>query len=279
MARISLTKCQGTGNDFVLLDRTAAPQLDYAALAPELCDRNFGVGADGVLVLERPTDLSCDVALRIFNADGSTAEMCGNGARCVARYMHDRTSDAPRRIAIQAPAGVVRTEIVDDPARFAVRVAMGVPTVIRIYDRERAAGISGDFADVVIGNPHTVMFVDLDLMTIDLPTVANAVAAGTRFEDGVNVEVARIFKSGPVALRVFERGVGETLACGTGACAVAVAAIEMKRATSPVRVTMQGGEVFVDWQGPGEQAYLTGGAELIFDTTIDVNVDVAEVVM
>jgi len=274
MARISLTKCQGTGNDFVLLDRIASPQLDYAALASGLCDRNFGVGADSVLVLERPTDFSCDVALRIFNADGSPAEMCGNGARCVARYMHDRTPDAPRRTAIQTPAGVVRTEIVDDPARFAVRVAMSVPSDIRIYDRERAAGVAGEFADVVIGNPHTVIFVELDLMTIDLPAVADAVAASTRFENGVNVEVARIFKDGPVALRVFERGVGETLACGTGACAVAVAAIEKKRAASPVRVTMQGGEVFVDWAGPGEQVYLTGGAELVFDTTIDVDAEV-----
>jgi diaminopimelate epimerase len=270
MARLAVTKCQGAGNDFVLLDRTACVPLPYREIAQALCDRNFGVGGDGLLVLERPAALGSDVAMRIFNADGSQAEMCGNGVRCVARFMHDRRAQSPRRLAIETSSGLVRTEVVADAPGFSVRVVMGIPDEVRIYDEEEVAGIRGDLADVVIGNPHRVVFVELDLMTIDLAAIANEIAADGVFVDGANVEVARVFPGGPIAMRVFERGVGETLACGTGACAVAIAAIEMELASSPVHVTMQGGEVIVDWAGPGEHAYLTGGAEIVFDADIDV---------
>jgi diaminopimelate epimerase len=270
MARLAVTKCQGAGNDFVLLDRTASVPLPYPEIAQVLCDRNFGVGGDGLLVLERPVAPGSDVAMRIFNADGSQAEMCGNGVRCVARFMHDRRAQSPRRLAIETTSGLVRTEVVADAPDFSVRVVMGIPDDVRIYDREEVAGIRGVLADVVIGNPHRVIFVELDLMTIDLAAVATEIASDGVFDDGANVEVARVFTGGPIAMRVLERGVGETLACGTGACAVAIAAIEMELASSPVRVTMQGGEVVVDWAGPGEHASLTGGAEIVFDAEIDV---------
>jgi len=270
MARLAVTKCQGAGNDFVLLDRTAGAPLRYPEIAQALCDRNFGVGGDGLLVLEPASVPGSDLTMRIFNADGSQAEMCGNGVRCVARYMHDRRPESPRRLTIDTASGVVRAEVVADAPRFSARVAIGVPDEIRIYDKEEIASIPGVLADVVIGNPHRVVFVDLDLMTIDLAAVADELAADGVFEAGANVEVARIFAGGPIAMRVFERGVGETLACGTGACAVAVAAIEMERAASPVCITMQGGEVVVEWAGPGEQAYLTGGAEIVFDADVEV---------
>jgi len=270
MARLAVTKCQGAGNDFVLLDRTAGAPLRYPEIAQKLCDRNFGVGGDGLLVLERPSTAGSDLTMRVFNADGSQAEMCGNGIRCVARYVHDRKPGSPRSLAIDTTSGVVRSEVVADAPRFSARVAMGVPDDIRIYDKEEVAGIPGYLADVVIGNPHRVVFVESDLMTIDLASVAGELTTDGVFEAGANVEVARIFAAGPIGMRVFERGVGETLACGTGACAVSIAAIEMGRAASPVRVTMQGGEVVVDWAGPGAQAYLTGGAEIVFDADVEV---------
>jgi len=269
MARISITKCQGTGNDFVLLDRTDGGELPYSDLAQTLCDRHLGVGADGLLVLERASTLGADIAMRIFNADGSQAETCGNGVRCVARYMHDRTASAPRQLKVETSSGTVQTEIVSD-SPFSVRVDMGVPGEIRESGKARAAGVFGDRVDVSMGNPHCVIFVDVDLMPVNLAAAADVVAGDGTYPDGVNVEIARIFSGGPVAMRVSERGVGETQACGTGACAVAVAAIELGRAESPVRVTMLGGDVTVEWEGAGENAFLTGGAELVFDTAMDV---------
>jgi diaminopimelate epimerase len=223
-----------------------------------------------LLVTERPATPGSDVAMRIFNADGSQAEMCGNGVRCVARFMHDRRAESPRSLAIETSSGLVRTEVVADAPAFSVRVVMGIPDEVRTYDEEEVAGIRGVQADVMIGNPHRVIFVELDLMTIDLAAVAEEIAADGVFEGGANVEVARVFTGGPIAMRVYERGVGETLACGTGACAVAIAAIELELASSPVRVTMQGGDVIVDWAGPGEHASLTGGAEIVFDADVDV---------
>lgn len=274
MARISVTKCQGTGNDFVLLDRRSGAPLPYSDIAQTLCDRHLGVGADGLLVLEAPSSVGADVALRIFNADGSSAEMCGNGVRCVGRYMHDRTPSAPKRLKIETAAGPVRTEITSDTP-FSVRVDMGVPGEIREGGKVRAGGVYGDRVDVSMGNPHSVVFVEVDLMPVDLGMAADAIAGDGTHPDGVNVEIARVFSGGPVAMRVYERGVGETQACGTGACAVAVGAIELGRAESPVRVTMLGGDVTVEWAGEGENAFLTGGAELVFDTTLDVPETVA----
>lgn len=270
MARIAVTKCQGTGNDFVLFDARSSEALPYADVAQAVCDRHLSVGGDGLLVLERPDEPGADVAMRIFNADGSEAEMCGNGIRCVARYVYERSSAAPRRLAVQTGSSIVHAEIVGD-SPFAVRVDMGEPGEIRTYGRARVPGISGDRIDVSMGNPHAVIFVEADLMPIDLATAAEAVSSDGTYENGVNVEIARSFKDGPVAMRVFERGVGETQACGSGACAVAVAAISSERATSPVRVTMLGGDVSVEWGGEGEPVYMTGGAELVFDTTLDVH--------
>jgi len=273
MARLAITKCQGAGNDFVLIDRTGAhTPLSYPEIAVALCDRNFGVGGDGLLVLEPAAAPGCDLAMRIFNADGSQAEMCGNGVRCVARFLHDRRAAAPRRLSIETTCGVVRTEVVAGGTPFSVRVAMGVPGDIRKRVLKSVGGVA-DLVDVTMGNPHCVMFVDVDLMPIDLAAVAGRIASDGGFDDGVNVEVARVFEPGLIAMRVFERGVGETLACGTGACAVAAAAIALERAASPVRVSMQGGDVTIEWGGPGEPIFMTGGAEIVFDAEVDVTED------
>jgi diaminopimelate epimerase len=271
MARLTVTKVQGSGNDFVLLDNRAGGRYAYAGLARHLCDRRFGVGADGLLVLACPSGPAADASMRIFNADGSEAEMCGNGIRCVARYLYEREAQTQEsELAIETPSGIVHTEVLASLPRFAVRAAMGVPEDVRVHDAPVKIGdVRADVVDVLVGNPHSVAFVDVDVECIDLEAMAPEIAAAGPFRNGVNVEVARIGPDG-IAMRVFERGVGETLACGTGACAVAVAAIATGRAASPVRIDMRGGSVDVEWSGSGTQARLTGGAEIVFDAEVDV---------
>ena len=268
MSRVAITKCQAAGNDFILLDDTDSSHEDYPALARSLCDRRFGVGADGLLVLSAPTSTHADAAMRIFNADGSEAEMCGNGIRCLARYRYERVSGAARTGVVETNAGIIHTEIMESAPDFNVRVALGVPKAhdgaTTLVDGRSTAAI-----DVDMGNPHVVAFVDGDLGAFDLVAFARAAARSGRYPDGVNVEIAAI-QAGQIAMRVHERGVGETMACGTGACAVAIAAIVSGRATSPVAVTMPGGDVTVEWPGEGRPAMLTGGAELVFDAVVDV---------
>jgi diaminopimelate epimerase len=266
MATITLTKCQGTGNDFVLLDDRAGEPRAYPALARALCDRRFGIGADGLLVLRPADNGSADVAMRIFNADGSEAEMCGNGIRCAARYI-GREAGADRPLNIETPAGVMRTQPV---APGSVRVAMGIPRLAKPLETTVAIdGKSVSVASVSMGNPHVVMFTDEPLDALALDSLATALSSLDAVNGDVNVEVATMVR-GRVRMRVHERGVGETMACGTGACAVAAVAIATGRAGSPVIVGTRGGEVSVEWAGEGAQAYLTGDAELVFDTQVDV---------
>jgi len=165
-------------------------------------------------VLERPTASGADVAMRIFNADGSEAEMCGNGVRCVARFIHERAPGSPRRLAIQAGSKIVRTEISSD-SPFSVRVEMGEPDEIKAYGRVRAGALVGDRLDVSMGNPHCVLFVDDDLMPINLAAAADAISSDGVYENGVNVEIARAFKGGPVAMRVYEDIVRDRMEPGT----------------------------------------------------------------
>lgn len=271
MVRLRVTKCQGTGNDFVLLDRTNGARLDYPQAAKSLCDRRFGVGADGLLVLAPATQADADVAMRIFNADGSEAEMCGNGVRCLARYVFERHPGARRRLAVQTRAGAISTEVMDAPD-FAVRVTMGVPEDVFVHGIARIGDITAQIARVRIGTPHAVAFVDVAPHEVDLAAAAAVIESSSADPAGVNVEVARI-QSGVIAMRVLERGVGETWACGTGACAVAAAAIAMGSARSPVRIAMRGGNVVVEWAGAGCQAYLTGSAQIVFDADVDVPAD------
>ncbi len=265
MPVLPITKCQGTGNDFVLFDNRTGRTCDYPALARALCDRRFGVGADGLLALVAASSPAADCGMRIFNADGSEAEMCGNGIRCAALYLaRANGADGPR--AFETAAGVVRTE--PGSVQGSVRVDMGMPT-----RRPPAAfdldGEKMEFTRVAIGNPHAVVFVDEPLETFDLERLAARLAREGADSGGINVEVARVDGTA-IAMRVSERGVGETWACGTGAIATAVAAIASGRAASPVEIVTKGGSTTVSWGGEGTAAFLTGPARLVFDTTVEV---------
>ncbi|HME81371.1 MAG TPA: diaminopimelate epimerase [Candidatus Eremiobacteraceae bacterium] len=269
MPIIALTKCQGTGNDFLLFDARESRSPHYPELARALCDRRFGLGADGLLVLQPPTVTGADLSMRIFNADGSEAEMCGNGIRCVWRYLERETS-AHRALEVQTATGIVRIE---PDAGGTIRVEMGVP---RLHEPLEigidVAGRTLRYAPVSMGNPHAVIFVDEPLAGIALDDLATAIASLDAIAGEINVEVALI-AGGRIHMRVYERGVGETHACGTGACAVAAVAIASQRARSPVSVRSKGGDVTVAWDGAGSPAYLSGPAELVFDTTVEVTDD------
>jgi len=264
MAAISVTKCHGTGNDFVLLDDRAGNGYEYPRLARTLCERRFGIGADGLLVL-LPARAKADLALRIFNADGSEAETCGNGLRCVARYIA-RESGRDGPLAIETAAGVVRTQ----PAGERIRVEMGTPQLVApLYTDLEFDGRKLRFARISIGNPHAVILVQEPPEGFDLDQLAQAVTRAAKARDGLNVEIAST-GSRTLRMRVHERGVGETWACGSGAAAAAVAAIIEGRAKSPVEVEQRGGNVTIEWQGEHTPIYLTGPAELVFDTTVAI---------
>jgi len=266
---VPVVKMNGTHNEFAIVDARLVPLDDPVAFARRVCDRERGLGADGLLIAL--PSATADVRMRIINADGSEAEMCGNGVRCVARYRFERTPGAPKRLALRTQAGLIHAEVVDaSAASFAVRVAMGVPELVTLWDEPGIiCGLPVFGADVLIGNPHCVVFVQVDPATVDLGAIAAEIESENAFADGVNVEVARLLDNA-IDMRVHERGVGETMACGTGACAVALAAISMGKARSPVGVSMRGGDVVVEWAGPESEAFLTGGAEIVFHADVDV---------
>jgi diaminopimelate epimerase len=273
MALISVTKCHGTGNDFILIDSRAGPDMPYAEIAKALCPRKLAIGADGVLVLAKPQSPTACASMRIFNADGSEAEMCGNGIRCIARYLYDENPERTE-CTIETVAGPMQTTIVTWEAKPGVRVAMGEPKFSGAAGGklERTLALDGAVLPayaVSMGNPHVVTFVDRDPALFDLQEVAAEIAAWTVFDGAPNVEIAQL-AGDEIRMRIFERGVGETWACGTGACAAAAVAIARGDAASPVTVTTRGGAVRVSWQGTGHPAYLTGNAEIVFRSDVEI---------
>ena len=254
-----VTKMHGARNDFAIVD-CRAETIELASFARWVCDRRAGIGADGVIALERSG--VADVRMRILNADGGEAEMCGNGIRCAARWLDE--AGEGERIAFETEAGIVRTEIVTRTPEFLVRVEMGIPAVEDLALK----GISGA-AFVDVGNPHVVIFRS-DVDGIDLAAVAESLHQEPRFRDGTNVHVAAVRGPDSLNVRHWERGVGLTQACGTGAVACAAVAIERRLAKAPVEILVPGGRLVVEWDGR-EGADLIGPAARVFDTELDVS--------
>lgn len=260
MPRIAVTKLHGTRNDFVLYDARSSPDTDYAAFARWICDRRSAIGADGLLVVLPAA--KADVTMRIFNADGSEAEMCGNGIRCVARYLSE--AGEGDRMRIDTLAGVIETAVVSKGAEYLVRVRMGEPFV------QRKALPIDDAAFVSLGNPHVVLFA-ARLDDVDLTRIGEQMQRDPLFPDGTNVHTAVVVDEHRLDVRHFERGVGLTEACGTGAVACAVSAIVRGLAQSPVDVHVPGGVLKIEWAGSGS-AYMTGPAVRVFDTNVEAPV-------
>jgi diaminopimelate epimerase len=271
-------KLQGAGNDFVLLDAFTQPlpSGEVASLARRLCDRRFGVGADGLLIVE-PSERA-DYRMRLYNADGSEATMCGNGIRCVARYLWEHHCPDAGSLAIETGAGVRRVHRMSQ-GRF--QVEMGVPRLMpsppvspspnRLGEGEQAVPLSHAVGEgqgvranfVHTGAPHLVLFVD-SVDAFPLETLGAQLERHPQFPDRVNVSVAQVEAPNRVRARVWERGAGATLACGTGACAIVVAGVQMGMLEREARVQMPGGTLEVEWR-PDETLWLTGDAELVFE--------------
>jgi diaminopimelate epimerase len=257
IAAVPVVALNGAHNRFILVDARHAPLDDAPSFARQVCDPATGFGADGLLiVLESEW---ADVRMRVINADGSEPEMCGNGMRCLARYLDERDNRASA--VVETPAGPIQTTVLAREPEYLVSVELNVP---QLGEAHEIAGFHALPVDV--GNPHVVIFVD-DLAAIDLATLGPQIAEDPRYPNGTNVHFARV--SGPAALEVihWERGAGATQACGTGAVACAAAAIATRGLTSPVELTVPGGVLSVAWEAPN-RAVLIGDAVREFETTV-----------
>ena len=259
----------GAGNDFVLLDnRDASLRLDAVAIA-HLCDRHRGVGADGLLLVE-PAQSGADFRMRYYNSDGGEAEMCGNGARCFARFAN-RVAGARESMSFETPAGVIGAEFIGE----LVRITMSEPQGLRLNEKVFALGQELTVHSVNTGVPHAIVFVD-DLEATDVRGLGHALRFHPHFAPkGTNVNFAKAADARTVAIRTYERGVeDETLACGTGVVASALIFHELNGAQQPVGVRVKGGETlevgFVKNDGAYTNVTLTGPADFVFDGNIDV---------
>jgi diaminopimelate epimerase len=285
--KLRFTKMQGAGNDFVMLDGVGQV-LDLSAHRLRmLADRRFGVGADQILVVEPAPDDSADFRYRIFNADGGEVEQCGNGARCFVKFVHQLGLTRKRSIRVVTAGGRIEPTLEDDggvsvdmgapdfdPAASGLDVHGLVPRRVQGADLwPLALGTHVHEVCVVsMGNPHAVQFVD-DVDDAPVATVGPQLEQLARFAHGVNAGFAQVIGRAAIRLRVWERGAGETLACGTGACAAAAAGMRLGLLDGPVLVHARGGNLLIDWNpgGPREaRVRMTGPAEKVFDGEIEL---------
>lgn len=268
---IKLTKMQGCGNDFVIIDYPEFEKtgLDMSELAKKVCDRHFGVGADGMIIPNSKSE-NTDIGWYFYNSDGTSAQMCGNGMRCFAKYVFDKALVTKKQFSVQTLAGIIKPEILDSGL---VKVNMGTPILedekipfkgertIKVLDKEFA------ITPVSMGNPHCVIFTDENTLE-SAKKYGPEIEKHPYFPEKTNVEFVKIISKSEIEMCVFERGCGITLACGTGACASQVACILNNLTENEIKVNLLGGAVFIDWSGTltdtDKNIYLTGPANYSF---------------
>ncbi len=279
MEPILFTKMQGIGNDYVYIDCLSACPDNLASLSREMSDRHTGVGGDGIILILPSSE--ADFKMRIFNADGSEARMCGNGARCVAKYVYDNNLTDKLHLTLETLSGVKHLYLKPGGGGLveSVTVDMGLPSLLTdeipvntsddcFINRPVSLDLSGqstiNISAVSIGNPHAVVFVD-NLDCVDVEQVGRALEHHDLFPEGVNVEFAQVSDSGEIRMRVWERGSGITLACGTGACATLVAAHVNGLCGRKAVIHLDGGDLMVEWQdGHCGHVMMTGPAKTVF---------------
>lgn len=277
---ICFTKMHGAGNDYIYVDTSLYTVPDPSAAARTWSDRHTGIGSDGLVLIGRSTMPEADYTMRIFNADGSEAMMCGNASRCIGKYLHDRGLTDRTEIRLLTLSGVRTLRLHLDGAGITERVTvdMGTPVLscpaqIATADGRMTDGsveidgrtMSGTF--ISMGNPHFVIFTD-DIGAVDVERLGAALERHPLFPERCNIEFAEMLDDGRIRTRVWERGSGVTMACGTGACATAVAAALTHRAGRRTAVVMDGGELEIEWNEADGHVYKTGPAAFVFDGEI-----------
>lgn len=268
------SKWQGCGNDFVLFDCLDNPLADYSELAKKVCDRHYGIGADGILIVE-PSSVA-DFRMRIINTDGSEAEMCGNGIRCFARYLYDNRLVTKEEFTVETGAGILVPRIIKENNEvIGVRVDMGEPHLLGeeipvigydgkqvISEPLQVEGNTYEMTCVSMGNPHCVIFVD-DAEKFPIEKLGTKFEHHSAFPKKTNTEFVQIIDKGHVRMRVWERGAAITLACGTGSCATAVACILNGKTDKNIEVSLDGGKLNIEW-ADNNHVFMTGEAKLVF---------------
>ena len=273
--QFDFTKMHGLGNDFVVIDAISQDIALSAEQVRLISDRHFGVGCDQLLLVERPQLEGAEFRYRIFNADGGEVQQCGNGARCFARFVHDQGMTRNSTIPVETAAGMIHLTLEADGQ---VTVDMGVPSFEpeslpfepdeldkddTEYHRLMVNGEKYAIGAVSMGNPHAVLLVD-SVDEAPVATLGAAIENHERFPERVNVGFMEIMDRSRIRLRVFERGVGETLACGTGACAAVAVGIHNSLLDHTVQVELRGGNLTIRWQGDGNPLFMTGPAQTVY---------------
>lgn len=290
MQKIKVTKMQGLGNDFVILDYAEYEKtgLSMSELALKLCNRNFGIGADGMIIPKVLSDISeskiknepyeklfekdngADIGWYFYNSDGSTAQMCGNGMRCFAKYVYDKKLVNKKQFSVQTLAGIIKPELLENGL---VKVDMGAPILedkkIPFKGDKKLKALDKEFEifPVSMGNPHCIIFTTEDPLEL-ARTYGPLIEKHEFFPEKTNTEFVKIISKSEVEMRVFERGCGITLACGTGACATVVASVLNNLTEHKVKVNLLGGSVIIEWSGSwqnlSEHVFMTGSADYSF---------------
>lgn len=274
---LEFTKMTGLGNDYIYVDCTNGTKIkNVPEVTKKLSDRHFGIGADGLILIDKSENEDADFKMRIFNSDGSEAEMCGNGIRCVAKYIHDNKLFDKDKISIETLAGIKKVKLLEEPTGDCneVIVDMGEPLfqdnnipydVFEAFNKDLDLDVKDGkmrFTVVSMGNPHAITFVE-DVNNIDITSYGPEVENNPVFPNRTNVEFVQIIDKNNIKVRVWERGVGETFACGTGACAAVVACGLNGYTDENVNVELPGGELEIEW-GKDNHIYMKGPAKTIF---------------
>ena len=273
---INFSKMHGLGNDFVVIDAINQTVQLTAEQIKALADRHYGIGFDQLLLVE-PARMGADFRYVIYNADGSEVSQCGNGARCFALFVTQKGLTNKRSIRVETDAGELVLTVNEEQL---VTVDMGVPKLdpanVPLIAKQQQLQYSIDvldrtvaFSALSMGNPHAVLQVE-NVATAEVEAVGAALESHSFFPERANIGFSEITGPDSLALRVYERGAGETLACGSGACAAVVAAVRLGKVTTPTTVALTGGELTIDWQGEGAPVMMSGPATFVFDGMIDI---------
>ena len=273
--QLRFTKMHGAGNDFVVIDLISQRYTLRPRDVRKLADRRFGVGCDQVLVVEPPRQPDIDFRYRIYNADGNEVQQCGNGARCFARFVRDKKLTTKRVITVETAGGILELRVQDEQL---VEVDMGEPVLLPAnipyladtQARSYALDLDGrelQIGAVSMGNPHAVLRVD-DVREAELESLGPRIERCQDFPERVNVGFMEVVSATEIHLRVFERGVGETLACGTGACAAVVYGLLQEWLRDTVTVNLPGGKLSISWAGEGQPVIMTGPTAVVFEGSL-----------